>query len=185
MSSAHAYYDPLSYHRGSVWAVEQATIAFGLRRFGFDARALDLAEALFDLALLYPEFRIPECVGGYARGERATPAAYPRANTPQLWNATAFPLVLQTLLGVLPLAAAHLLLVDPVLPSWMPELTLHNLRVGSARATLRFSRGADGGTDWELLEKTGTLHVVRQPPPESFSTAWMTRAGAFLGSVFR
>ena len=27
---------------GSVWAVEQGTIIFGLRRFGFDARALDL-----------------------------------------------------------------------------------------------------------------------------------------------
>ena len=98
------YYNPLSYHRGTVWAVEQATIIFGLRRFGFDARALDLARALFDLAQLYPEHRMPECVGGYARGERPTPGAYPQANTPQLWNATAFPLTVQTLLGIVPVA---------------------------------------------------------------------------------
>ena len=91
LSTLHPTYDPISYHRGSVWAVEQATIAFGLRRFGFDARALDLTRAMFDLAMLYPEFRIPECVGGYARGERSTPGAYPRANAPQLWNASAFP----------------------------------------------------------------------------------------------
>ena len=71
LSSAHRAYNPLSYHLGTVWAVEQATIAFGLRRFGFDARACELAHALFDLAELYPEYRIPECIGGYPRGERA------------------------------------------------------------------------------------------------------------------
>ena len=68
LSADHAYYNPVSYHRGTVWAVEQATILFGLRRFGFDARAHDLARALFDLAQLYPHYRIPECVGGYSRG---------------------------------------------------------------------------------------------------------------------
>jgi glycogen debranching enzyme len=96
----------MSYHRGTVWAVEQATIIFGLRRFGFDARALDLAEALFDLALTYPDYRIPECVGGYARGERPVPGAYPRANTPQLWNATAFPLAVHTMLGLVQVGRA-------------------------------------------------------------------------------
>src|SRR5207302_10003859 len=88
LSTEHRSYNPMSYHCGSVWPVEQATIAFGLRRFGFDARALELAEALFDLAQLYAEYRIPECVGGYARRESPTPAAYPQANTPQLGNAT-------------------------------------------------------------------------------------------------
>lgn len=72
LSSAHSFYDPLSYHRGSVWPVEQATIVFGLRRFGFDAQARDLATAMFDLARLYPDYRIPECVGGYARSEHDT-----------------------------------------------------------------------------------------------------------------
>ena len=75
LSASHAFYNPLSYHRGTVWAVEQGTIIFGLRRFGFNARALDLTRDLFDLALLYPDDRIPECVGGYARGERSTPGA--------------------------------------------------------------------------------------------------------------
>ena len=71
LSSTHRAYNPLSYHLGTVWAVEQATIAFGLRRFGFDTRALEIAQALFDLAELYPEYRIPECIGGYPRGETA------------------------------------------------------------------------------------------------------------------
>jgi glycogen debranching enzyme len=185
LSSDHAFYNPLSYHRGTVWAVEQATIVFGLRRFGFDARALDLAEAQFDLARLYPEYRIPECVGGYARGDRPVPGAYPRANTPQLWNATAFPLIVQTLLGLLPIASTHTLVVDPSLPASIPELILRDVRVGTAKATLRFWRDEHGASQWDVVHTQGTLHVVRQPAPESLSASWGDRAGAVLESVVK
>jgi len=206
LSTGHAFYNPLSYHRGSVWAVEQATIVFGLRRFGFDARALDLAQAVFDLAQLYPEYRIPECVGGYARADsagrpahagappdgaavphdgRPVPGSYPRANTPQLWNATSFPLMIQTLLGLVPVAVTQTLVVDPVLPSWIPELILRDLRVGDAKATLRFWREDDGASKWEVLHRQGTLHVVRQPPLESMTATWMDRTGALIESLLR
>ena len=167
LSAQHAYYNPLSYHRGTVWAVEQATIVFGLRRFGFDARAIDLATSLFDLAQLYADDRIPECVGGYARGESPVPGAYPRANTPQLWNATAFPLTVQSLLGLIPIGAMNTLLLDPVLPQWLPEIVIRDLRVGDAKVTLRFWRTADGSSKWDVLHRQGSLHILRQPPPES------------------
>jgi len=183
LSSAHAFYHPLSYHRGTVWAVEQATMTFGLRRFGFDARAVDLAQAQFELAELYPEYRIPECVGGYARGERQTPGAYPRANAPQLWNATAFPLIVQTLLGVVPIASMDTLIVDPVLPPWLPEVILRDLRVGGAKATLRFWRDARGESKWDVLHTQGTLHVVRHPAPESLSATWADRTEAVFQSA--
>lgn len=156
---------------------------FGLRRFGFDARALELAEALFDLAQLYPEFRIPECVGGYARAERVTPGAYPRTNTPQLWNASAFPLVVQSMLGLVPLGGLNTLIVDPALPVWIPELVLHDLRVGDARATLRFGREADGSSTWDVLHKEGTLHIIRQPAPESLSADWWERLRGLIQSL--
>jgi glycogen debranching enzyme len=185
LSTTHAFYNPLSYHRGTVWAVEQATTIFGLRRFGFDARALDIAQALFDLARLYPEYRIPECVGGYARGERPVPGAYPRANTPQLWNATAFPLVVQTILGLLPIAATRTLVVDPILPSWIPELLLRNLRVGDATVTLRFWREDDSTAKWQVLHQQGTLHVLRQPAVESLSATWSDRTTAVLESLLK
>lgn len=183
LSTNHRFYNPLSYHRGTVWAVEQATIVFGLRRFGFDARAVDLAEALFDLAQLYAEYRIPECVGGYARGDRPVPGAYPRANTPQLWNATAFPLIVQTILGLLPMAATRTLVIDPVLPAWIPELILRDLRVGDAKVTLRVWRDRDGTSKWEVLHQQGTLHVVRQPAPESVSATWMERTEGVLETI--
>jgi glycogen debranching enzyme len=183
LSTQHAFYNPLSYHRGTVWAVEQATTIFGLRRYGFDARALDLAQALFELAPLYPEFRIPECVGGYARGERPVPGAYPRANTPQLWNATAFPLAVQTMLGLVPIGALNTLLVDPALPPWMPELILRDLRVGDAKTTLRFWREDEGASKWEVLHRQGTLHIVRQPAPESLSAGWTERITGLVESL--
>jgi glycogen debranching enzyme len=183
LSSAHAFYDPLSYHRGTVWGVEQGTIIFGLRRFGFNARALDLTRAMFELALLYPEHRIPECVGGYARGERATPGAYPRANTPQLWNATAFPLALQAVLGLLPLAPAETLIVDPILPTWMPDVVIRNLRVGRAKVSLRFWRDEKGVSKWDVVHKQGTLRVVRQPPVEARAVDLLDRVRSLLESV--
>jgi glycogen debranching enzyme len=60
LSTKHPSYNPLSYHLGSVWAVENATICFALRRYGFDAEAARIAEGLFDLARTYTAWRIPE-----------------------------------------------------------------------------------------------------------------------------
>jgi len=183
LSSDHAFYNPLSYHRGTVWAVEQATIVFGLRRFGFNARAIELATAQVDLARLYPEHRIPECVGGYSRLERATPGAYPRANAPQLWNNTAFPLIVQTLMGVVPLAPYGALIVDPVLPAWLPEVVLKGLRVGDASLTLRAWRDEKGYARWDVHDLSGKLRVIRQPAPESLTADIADRLRAAIESL--
>ena len=166
-----------------MWAVEQATIAFGLRRFGFDERALQLTTSLFDLAQLYPDFRIPECIGGDAREDRATPGAYPHANAPQLWNATVFPLLVHTMLGLQPLAPLETLVVAPALPVSVPEIVLSDLQVGSATAKVRFWRGEHGRSHAEILEKKGTLHLVHQQPPESLSAGPWDRFRALLDTV--
>lgn len=183
LSSNHRAYSPLSYHLGTVWAVEQATIAFGLRRFGFNTRALELARALFDLAELYPEYRIPECVGGYPRDETGAPGAYPRANTPQLWNASAFALLIHTILGFQPVAPIETLVVDPVLPTWLPELVVHDLRLAGAKATLRFWRDGSGASHVEVLHKRGTFRVMKQPPLESLTAGVFDRLSAVFDSI--
>lgn len=183
LSSHDPSYNPLDYHLGSVWAVENATIVFGLARFGFRQRAIDLAEALFALTRLYPASRIPETVGGYARGERPFPAAYPRSNTPQLWNATVFPLLLQSLLGLQPLAPFRTLVVDPHLPDWLPDVAIEGLHVGEARVTLRAWRDSAGASHAEIGHKQGTLHLLRQPPIESLYDGAPERLGALLETV--
>jgi glycogen debranching enzyme len=183
LSSSHRAYNPLSYHLGSVWTVEQATVAFGLRRFGFDARALEIAQAQFDLADLYPEYRIPECVGGYPRDDIEGPGAYPRANTPQLWNASAFPLLIHTILGLQPVAPIETLVVAPALPTWLPELVVHDLRLAGAQATLRFWRDRSGSSHVEVLHKRGTFRVLKQPPPESLTAGIVDRFSALFDSI--
>jgi glycogen debranching enzyme len=183
LSTNDASYNPVEYHLGSVWAVENATIAFGLARFGFRQRAAELSEGLFALATLYPDYRIPETVGGYARGERPFPGAYPRSNTPQLWNATVFPMLVQTLLGLQPLAPLKLLVIDPHLPEWLPDVTIENLKLGDARATLRFWRDDSGDSHGEIVRKSGSLHLLRQPPLESLKDGIPERLGALVETL--
>lgn len=183
LSATHPSYNPLSYHLGSVWPVENATIAFGLRRYGFDERAATLAGGLFDLGQLYDFGRIPECVGGYARTEVPQPGAYPRANPLQLWNQTAYVLLCQILLGVQPVAPWHTLIVDPVLPDWLPEITVRHLRVGDARATIRFTRTEEGTARADVVEMEGKLRLLHQPPVQSLHATVSDRLAAILRSV--
>lgn len=180
LSSEHPSYNPLSYHLGSVWAVENATIALGLRRYGFDVQAARLADGLFSLAQRYPGDRIPECVGGYGRFTDPSPGAYPRANTPQAWNASAFPLLVHTLLGLQPVAPLDLLVVDPALPAWLPEVIVHGLRIAGATVTLRCWRDEAGRSHAEIVRKRGTLRLLRQPPPESLRAGVADRLRALL-----
>ena len=93
--------------------------------------------------------------------------------------------MIQTILGLLPIAATDTLILDPALPTWIPELVLRDLRVGRGKATLRFWRDDDGASKWEVVHRQGTLHVVRQPAPESLSAGWTDRARAVFESVFR
>jgi hypothetical protein len=82
------------------------------------------------------------------------------------------------MLGLQPVAALDLLVVDPVLPTWLPEIILRGLRIGGATATLRFWRDRRGASHAEVVHKRGTLHLLRQPPPESLSATWRDRFSA-------
>lgn len=178
MTSRNPAYNPLDYHLGSIWTVENGTMLFGLRRYGFDNRVIQLARALYDLAMLWPGGRIPECVGGYGRGEYAHPGAYPQANAPQAWNQSIWVILMQSLLGLQPAASFHSLGVDPILPEWLPEVTLRNLQVGDAKVTIRFWRDASGRSHYHVVEKSGTLHVLRQQPINAMRVHWWSRLRA-------
>ena len=173
LSSSHPAFNPYSYHRGSVWPVEQGSFALGFARYGLHAHLSRLARGLFDAAALFEHHRLPELFTGHALGpDQPFPALYPQANSPQAWSASALILTLQTLLGVYPYAPLRLLLVDPHLPEWLPAVTLHGLTVGDARADIRFEREPSGRTGYTVLNREGTLHVARQPSP------WSLTAGA-------
>ena len=64
-------FDPLGYHTGSVWPHDTALIAGGLKRAGFDAAAIHVADELLEAALALPASRLPELLSGEARDPSA------------------------------------------------------------------------------------------------------------------
>jgi glycogen debranching enzyme len=179
LSSEHPAFDPFSYHRGSVWPVEQATIAFGFARYACWAELERLAEGFFDTTALFASHRLPEVIGGVARdAEHGHPGVYPGAHEPQGWSASAVLLIVQSLLGMRAFAPARLLLLDPHLPAWLPDLRVEGLRLGRARIDLDFRRRRDGTTAIESRVH-GKAIVLRQPVADP-SGSLRARLGAGL-----
>jgi glycogen debranching enzyme len=168
LSAEHPAYNPFGYHLGSVWTVEQGSIAFGMKRYGFGEHANAIARGTFDLAERYQRQRLPEAVGGHPRdGSHPFPGIYPQACWPQAWSSGAVIQLLQAILGLRPVAPLGVLLVYPELPDWLREITLHGLRVGGSRLSIRFKRERDGGTGYRVLERSGPVRVLRAPPDMS------------------
>jgi glycogen debranching enzyme len=184
LSSHHPAFNPYSYHLGSVWPVEQATFALGFMRYGLHAQVERVSRAQFEAAAIFDARRLPELFSGHQRdAEHPFPAHYPGANSPQAWSASAVFCLLQAILGLYPYAPLNMLLIDPYLPEWLPDLMLSNVRVGDASVTLRFFRKPDGSSDYEVLEKRGSLHVLRQPTPWSLTATFAGRLKDALTSL--
>jgi hypothetical protein len=87
------------------------------------------------------------------------------------------------MLGLQPVAPLQLLVVDPILPPWLPDVTIEGLRLGGTTATLRFHRDGDGHVTAEIVQKRGSLRLVRQPPPESLTAGIGDRLRALVEGV--
>ena len=184
LSDRHPAYNPYSYHRGSVWPVEHGSFAVGLVRYGLHDHVERICRAQFEAASLFDFGRLPELFTGHHRDDdHPFPAHYPNANSPQAWSASAVWCLLQTLLGLYPYAPLNLLLVDPRLPAWLPDITISNLHVGAAVVDLRFRRTKGGDSDYEVLDQRGPLHVVRQPSPWSLTASFGERLQDALASL--
>jgi glycogen debranching enzyme len=183
LSTRNPAYNPFKYHLGTVWPVENATAAFGMKRYGFAAECNQVAEAIFAAAALFEHTRLPECFGGLPRDARHPhPGIYPDACAPQAWSASAIMWLVQAMLGLWAYAPLKALVIDPTLPAWLPELTLHNLRIADATISLQFTRDQSGKTDYRVLEREGTLHVLRQPAPDA-AVSPLARLHDFVASL--
>jgi glycogen debranching enzyme len=186
LSSAHPAFNPFSYHRGSVWPVEQGTIAFGLARYGCWDELHRLAEGFFASAALFVEHRLPEVIGGVQRdGEHPHPGIYPSSCEPQGWSASAVVMVVQALLAMVAVAPLGILVVDPHLPPWLPDLRLEGIRVGRSTLDLAFERTPSGGTSYRVIRRSGPVRVIRQPPPQAVRAGPLGRLPAFISSLRR
>ncbi len=165
VSHASPRYNPLGYHLGTVWPHDNAITAFGFKMYGFEEELNEVATGLFDAALSFPYYRLPELFGGQARAAYQTPVPYPVACRPQGWAAGAFPMLLQAILGLRADAANGVLqVVRPRLPYWLNTVHLRGLRVGRGQVELLFRRRGQR-THVEVLETTGDISV-------SFKDRW-------------
>jgi glycogen debranching enzyme len=144
MSSEEKTFNPLSYHRGSVWPHDNSLIAHGMALNDYREPVLKLFTTLFQAALAFRDYRLPELFCGVQRREHDVPVHYPVSCSPQAWASGALFLILSSLLGIRPSAPRkELNIINPQLPEWLDHLHVRNLRVGNSRVGLDFTRRAD------------------------------------------
>ena len=158
LSSQNPAYDPIGYHTGSVWAHDNSFIAAGLKRYGYHTETNRIAEGIFAAASQFHSHQMPELFGGIQRQPENFPVPYIDANIPQAWAAGAIHWLISTLLGLAADATQRQLYVQPVLPSWLPDIQLANVAVGDATVDLKFWR-EDDQTKWEVIQQKGDLTV--------------------------
>jgi glycogen debranching enzyme len=160
IAEGEARYSPISYHDGSIWPHDNALIAMGFARYGLRTPLLNLFTGMFDSALFMELKRMPELFCGFERQPRTGPTAYPVACLPQAWaSATVFALIGASLGISFDPLARQIRLQRPVLPSWLDELRLTNLRLGEASVDLLLRRSGED-VACHLLRREATVEIV-------------------------
>lgn len=160
LSSKTQAFNPMTYHRGSVWPHENAMIVQGLRQYGHDELALQVAEEIVDAAVRLPLYRVPELYCGFARDRQyfSMPATYPTSCSPQAWSAGSVFLLMQAMLGLRVDAATRTLHLRPVLIPILNQLQVRRLRVGDELLDFNLVRGRDS-VHVEIVD-SGSVNVV-------------------------
>ena len=153
---------PLSYHNGSVWPHDNALVALGFARYDLKEEAARVFEAMFSAATYQESRRLPELFCGFLRRRHRGPTAYPVACAPQAWaSATPFGLIA----ACLGLQTIHerkeIRFTNPVLPAFLDELVIRDLRIGDSAADLRLFRHGDDVT-LNILARRGNIGVTLQ-----------------------
>ena len=151
LSADHPAFNPYNYQTGSVWPHDNAIIAMGFKLYGFGAEAARVAHDVSVAATHFLLNQLPELYTASERNESNFPVQYIGANVPQAWAAGSVFMLTQALLGFLPDAPRNKLYVDPLLPAWLPDLTVRDLRIGAHKLDIRFWR-QDGQTAFEVIK---------------------------------
>jgi glycogen debranching enzyme len=144
MSRDEHVFNPLSYHRGSVWPHDNSLVAHGMALYEFREPANQVFTALFEAALNFRDYRLPELFCGIERREYDEPVQYPVSCSPQAWASGAAFLLLTSVLGIRPSAPRkELNIVSPALPPFLEQFSIRNMQVGGSRVDLDFTRRND------------------------------------------
>jgi glycogen debranching enzyme len=159
LSADHPSFNPYNYQTGAVWPHDNSLIALGMRRYGFAAEAAAVARDISRAASHFLLNQLPELYGGLQRDPTSFPVQYLGANVPQAWAAGTPFMLLQTILGLQQDAPRGKLYVDPMLPEWLPDVTLTDLRLGHHHFDIRFWRE---GKETKFKVLKGNRHAVER-----------------------
>jgi len=135
-------------------------IVRGLKKLGYAQEANRIATGIYEAALVHEYCRLPELFCGFTRRAINRPVSFPMACSPYAASSGAMLLILQSLLGLYAAAEENILYVhNPVLPKWLSEVTVGNLRVGRSTLSLRFRREGNQ-TSFAVRDKQGTARIV-------------------------
>jgi glycogen debranching enzyme len=161
LAASEARFNPMSYHNGSIWPHDNALIAAGFARYGFKEYAMQILSGLFE-ASLFVEYRLPELFCGFNRREGEGPVPYPVACSPQSWSAAGVFLLLQSIFGMkIEAAASRVSFVRPLLPQFLDEVWVKNLRVKDGSVDLWIQRRARHAMV-EIERREGHLEVFTE-----------------------
>ncbi len=160
MSSHERVFNPLSYHRGSVWPHDNSIIAHGMAINEMRDGALRILTSLYQAAVNFRDYRLPELLCGVQRREYDEPVHYPVSCSPQAWASGAMFLMLASVLGIRASAPRRELnVVNPRLPEWLDHLYIRRLRIGGSRVGLDFTRHG-GRTFCNMVDVEGDKMLV-------------------------
>jgi glycogen debranching enzyme len=153
-------YNPMSYHNGSIWPHDNALIALGFRRYGLTTPSLEILAGMYGAAQCFELKRLPELFCGFGRRADMGPTAYPLACAPQAWSAASVFALLGAALGIsfVP-EKGEIRFAHPVLPSWLDEVRLSNLRLGETSVDLLLQR-VRNDVALDVLRRDGPVEIV-------------------------
>ena len=126
-------YNPMSYHNGSIWPHDNALIAEGFSRYGFNRYASAILDAFFHMSQFTELNRFPELYCGFRKRAHQGPTLYPVACSPQAWSAASIFLLLKACLGLdIDLTKKKITLKNPHLPEWLENVRIRKLEVNGS-----------------------------------------------------
>jgi glycogen debranching enzyme len=153
-------YNPMSYHNGSVWPHDNALIAIGFANYGLKSEAARVLTAMVDAATYQDLSRLPELFCGFARRPGRPPVPYPVACAPQAWAAASIFGLLGCCLGLqMAYQEDEIRFCEPVMPDFLDEIVLRNLRLGTSSMDIRLHRYGNDVTA-NVLGRSGETRLV-------------------------
>jgi glycogen debranching enzyme len=141
LAAGEVRYNPMSYHNGSIWPHDNALIGAGFARYGLRAPVARILAGLFDASMFVDRYRMPELFCGFRRRPGEGPTLYPVACSPQAWSAGAVFMLLQATLGLSIDGAARRITINKgMLPEFLPDVRIEQLRVGEGSVDLVLER---------------------------------------------